>query len=87
MRMPAAYTADISLNKTIRIAERVRFQFRAEAFNAFNHFNVFSVRYNTNPLDANGNFGTYLPSETGSSSGQMRDSPPRAIQLGMKLMW
>lgn len=87
IRMPAAYTADLSLNKTIQIAERVRFQFRAEAFNAFNHYNVFSVRYNTNPLDPNGNFGTYLPSETGSFSGQMRDSPPRAIQLGMKLLW
>lgn len=87
IRLPAAYTADISLNKTVAITERLRFQFRAEAFNAFNRFNVFSVRYNSNPLDANGNFGTYLPSETGSFSGQMRDSPPRAIQLGMKLMW
>ncbi len=87
IRLPGAYTADISLNKTIRIAERVRFQFRAEAFNAFNRFNVFSARYNTNPLEANGNFGTYLPSETGASSGQMRDSPPRAIQLGFKLLW
>lgn len=87
IRMPAFYNADLSVNKTIQIHERLRFQFRAEAFNAFNRFNVFSARYNSNPLDANGNFGTYLPSATGSSSSQMRDAPPRSIQLGFKLMW
>lgn len=87
IRMPAQYFADISLNKTVNITERLRFQFRAEAFNAFNRFNVFSVRYNSNPLDANGNFGSYLPSDAGASSGTMRDCPPRSIQLGMKLMW
>lgn len=87
IRMPAAYTMDLSLNKTVRITERLRFQFRAEAYNAFNRFNVFSLRYNSNPLDANGNFGTYLPSDAGTSSGNMRDSPPRNIQLGFKLFW
>ncbi|MBC7926707.1 MAG: TonB-dependent receptor, partial [Bryobacteraceae bacterium] len=56
IRMPAQYLADLSLNKTFKFGERMRAQFRAEAFNAFNRFNVFSVRYNTNPLDANGNF-------------------------------
>lgn len=87
IRMPASYTMDLSLNKTVRITERLKFQFRAEAYNAFNRFNTFSVRYNSNPLDANGNFGTYLPSDAGTASGNMRDSPPRNIQLGMKLFW
>jgi len=36
---------------------------------------------------ANGNFGTYLPSDSGTASPNMRDSPPRNIQLGLKLMW
>lgn len=87
IRMPAQFVADISVNKTVQVGERLRFQFRAEAFNAFNRFNVFTVRYNTNPLDANGNFGSYLPSDAGTSSGGMRDSPPRSIQLGIKAMW
>ncbi len=78
---------DASVNKTVQITERLRFQFRAEAYNALNHFNVFSIRYNSNPLDANGNFGTYLPSDSGTSSPNMRDSPPRNIQLGLKLIW
>ena len=52
-----------------------------------NLFNIFSVRYNTNPLDANGNFGSYLPSDAGASSGTMRVSPPRSVQLGLKVFW
>ena len=87
IRMPAQYTWDLSVNKTVQIAERLRVQFRAEAFNALNRFNLFSVRYNSNPLDANGNFGSYLPSDAGASSGPMRDSPPRSIQLGFKVLW
>ena len=85
--MPAQFVADLSLNKSVQITERLRVQFRAEAFNALNRFNVFSVRYNTNPLDANGNFGSYLPSDAGASSGTMRDSPPRSVQLGLKVFW
>jgi hypothetical protein len=87
IRMPAQFVADLSVNKTVQVTERLRVQFRAEAFNAFNRFNIFSVRYNTNPLDANGNFGSYLPSDAGASSASMRDSPPRSIQLALKVLW
>lgn len=87
IRMPAQYTVDFSVNKTVLVTERLRVQFRGEVFNALNRFNLFSVRYNTNPLDANGNFGSYLPSDAGASSGPMRDSPPRSVQLGLKVLW
>ena len=87
IRMTPQYMVDFSVNKTVHVTERLRAQFRAEVFNAFNRFNLFSVRYNTNPLDANGNFGSYLPSDAGASSGPMRDSPPRSIQLGVKVLW
>ena len=49
IRMPAQFVADLSLNKPVQITERLRVQFRAEAFNALNRFNIFPVRYNTNP--------------------------------------
>ena len=68
-------TADISINKMVQVTERLRVQFRAEAFDALNRFKVFPVRYNTNPLDA------------GTSSGNMRDSPPQSVQLGLKVLW
>jgi hypothetical protein len=85
IRMPSYRNIDLSLNKSVQITERLRFQFRAEAFNAFNRFNVFSVRYNTNPFDPN--FGTYFPAEANAFSGQQRDSQPRSVRLGFKLMW
>lgn len=85
IRMPSYQNIDLSLNKTVQITERLRFQFRAEAFNAFNRFNVFSVRYNSNPFDPN--FGTYFPAEANAFSGQQRDSQPRSVQIGLKLMW
>jgi len=87
IRMTPQYMVDLSVNKTVQITERLRAQFRAEVFNAFNRFNIFTVRFNTNPLDANGNFGSYLPSDAGATSGPMRDSPPRVIQLGVKVLW
>lgn len=85
IRMPRTWNLDLSVNKTVAISERLRFQFRAEAFNATNHFNVWSVRYATNPLDPN--FGTYFPVNTASFAGQVRDTQPRSIQLGFRLLW
>jgi hypothetical protein len=86
LRMPYASTTDLSLNKTTQITEKLRFQLRIEAFNAFNRYNLFTLRYNNNPSDPN--FGTYFPGDNSSTfSPQSRDSLPRNIQLGMKLMW
>ena len=86
IRMPAFYETNISLNKTTQITEKLRFQFRAEAFNAFNTYNLFQIRYNNNPFDPN--FGTYFPGDNSSTfSQQSRDTLPRNIQIGLKLIW
>ncbi len=37
---PGLWNADISLSKDFNFTERVHFQLRAEAFNAFNHVNL-----------------------------------------------
>jgi hypothetical protein len=37
---PGLWNADLSLAKSFNLTERVRFQLRAEAFNAFNHVNL-----------------------------------------------
>jgi hypothetical protein len=64
---------DFSIIKNNSLGERFSLQFRAEAYNAFNqHF--FSTGVNTNP--ANAAFGT----STSASS-------PRAVQLGLKLIF
>ena len=37
LRGPGLFNTDLSVFKTFALAERLRFTFRAEAFNAFNH--------------------------------------------------
>jgi hypothetical protein len=69
---PGAVELDLSLQKEIALAERARLQFRAEAYNLFNHPN-FNIP-NRTALTAN--FGKI-------SSAQ--DS--RQIQLALKLMF
>lgn len=63
---------DLSLSKTFALTERVKFQFRLDAFNAFNHVNF-------NPPDTgvtNPNFGRILSAAV---------SNPRQLQLIGKL--
>jgi hypothetical protein len=78
VRSPGTVNWDISLLKTTAITERVNLQFRAEAFNAFNHVNLglpgTTFVPGANGKNSSGTFGVI------SSA---RD--PRQIQLGMKL--
>ncbi|MFN7934490.1 MAG: TonB-dependent receptor [Bryobacteraceae bacterium] len=73
LRGPGANNFDISVFKNLRIHERVRAQFRAEAFNAFNRvqFAMPATAITTN------NFGRI--------NGQQNS--PRDIQLALKLLF
>jgi hypothetical protein len=66
--------SDLSLFKQFTITEKLRAQFRAEAFNAFNR-----VRFSSPNTDVNGgaNFGKVTT--------QAND--PRQLQFGLKLLW
>jgi hypothetical protein len=73
LRGPRASNFDISLFKNVPLTEKLRMQFRAEAFNAFNH-----VQF-ANP-------NTTITSNTfGRISAQQ--NTPRDIQLALKLMF
>jgi hypothetical protein len=74
LRQPSAPTFDMSLNKSFVFTESVRFQFRVEAFNVFNHPLFGSP--DTNPTS--NTFGILNP-----NNGQR--NIPRQIQLGFKL--
>jgi hypothetical protein len=78
VRSPGTSSWDLSLLKAFAITERVNVQFRAEAFNAFNHVNLglpgTSFVPGTNGKNASGSFGTITSA---------RD--PRQIQFAMKL--
>jgi outer membrane receptor protein involved in Fe transport len=68
---PGYWAADISLIKSLRIRETIHLQFRAEAFNVFNHTN-FLIGDNTALHDP-------LFGQAGGTN------PPRNLQFGLKL--
>jgi hypothetical protein len=71
----------MSVNKTTAITERVRLQFRAEAFNLTNTFMFNRASFSTTQTSVN--FGTLVPSTAAFSN----TNAPRYIQLGFKLLW
>ena len=90
------YNVDLSVTKSISFTERVKAQFRAEFFNIFNHPNI------SNPFGGPGGDNTYTdPSgDAGASFGFRPQTPdvtssnpvlgsggPRAIQLGLKILF
>jgi len=81
VRVQGTYTIDASLIKETRITERIHAQFRAEAFNAFNHFNYMLANVNNTATDAN--FGAIVPHTLGTTA----TVNPRSIQLGFKVLW
>ena len=77
LRMKPYINADFAMTKTFPITERLKLQFRAEAANVMNHFNILSARFNTNPSDPN--FGSVIPASIPGL-----DCPPRVLTLGIK---
>jgi hypothetical protein len=80
-RGPFQTNHDMSLVKRTNITERVNIEFRAEAFNVFNHPTFQS------PQAAGGSFGNYgiVDVSTGDSSILATANRPRTIQFGLKL--
>jgi hypothetical protein len=81
VRVQGTYTMDASIIKDTRITERIRGQFRAEAFNALNHWNYMLANVNLTSTDPN--FGSIIP-HTQSTQASVN---PRSIQLGFKVTW
>jgi hypothetical protein len=81
IRKQTMFNMDMALAKMTQITERIRVQFRLEAFNTTNYF--FFGRnesYNTNPNDPN--FGTLFPSQASTQNGY-----PRQVQIGLKFFF
>ncbi|MBM3762420.1 MAG: TonB-dependent receptor [Acidobacteria bacterium] len=74
IRLPGIINADFSVNKSFRITETMRFEFRTEVFNIMNHFNP-----EPGSVDRNVRSQTY-----GSVGGGVQGITTRVIQLGGK---
>jgi hypothetical protein len=75
IRLPGIINIDFSVNKSFRITEQKRFEFRTEIFNLPNHFNP-----DPGALDRNVRSATY-----GMIGGGVQGITTRVIQLGGKL--
>jgi hypothetical protein len=76
---PGFEDIDFAISKTTAVKERVSLQFRAEAFNLFNHPNFGQPANNF----AASNYGQVLATRT--ARGDLGSS--RQLQLGMKLIF
>ena len=80
VRQPAAFIVNLSAFKTFQLREKVKLQFRAEAFNAPNHTNYAaangSFTAGANGLNANDSFGRIIGA---------RD--PRRMQFALKFLF
>ena len=79
LRAPGFEDIDFAISKTTTVKERVSLQFRAEAFNLFNHPNFGQPANNF----AASNYGQILATRT--ARGDLGSS--RQLQLGMKLIF
>jgi len=88
------YNMDLSVTKSWKFRERLTAQFRAEFFNIFNHPNISNVR------GGPGGDGTFTDPTASTAFGFRNETPdvtssnpvlgsggPRAIQLGLKLIF
>jgi hypothetical protein len=80
-RTPAQASFDVSLSKRFALAENVRVEFRAEAFNLFNHSNF--IRLNNIYGNATAPDASFLTPLAGISN----SDPGRQFQFGARLVF
>jgi hypothetical protein len=71
---PHFLNMDFGIGKVFSITERVRFEFRADAFNVLNHIDYANP---TSTIDSGSTAGMIIPTDVANS--------PRVWQLGGKL--
>jgi hypothetical protein len=72
LEAPGTVKFDLTLHKNFQPTEKVRLQFRVDAFNAFNH----PIFRGPNPIVGNRNFGIVSVA-----------APGRVMQFGLKVIW
>jgi len=81
LRLNSPPNADISLNKITTITEKMRIQFRAEAFNLTNTYWFGRQQFNSTATSSA--FGTLNKASVAFTN----TNQPRYVQLGLKFLW
>ncbi len=88
---PAFYDWDASIFKDIHIGERLTAQFRAEFFNVLNHPELVNPQFNTSGFNDPSSPSTFgcgcATPDVQAQNPVLGSGGPRAIQLGMKLIF
>jgi len=80
---PRTNSADFSVLKSTRIAERANLQFRTEFFNLFNHPNFTLPNVTLNSAA----FGTIASTVDVANGNPLGDGGPRLVQFALKLLF
>jgi hypothetical protein len=79
---PGFSNADLSFFKILPVTEKMRFEFRVEMFNAFNHANFSNPNSFYAPFTVDPKTGGFVPGGFGAIQSTIGD--PREIQFGLK---
>ncbi len=83
-RGPRAFFSDMSLSKSFTITERIKAQFRFDAYNVFNHpVLAFNSNQGNTCIDCTGNAGQITDIEGDSSPGS--PTGMRQLQFGFRV--
>ncbi len=80
IRMKPMLLSDAAVQKSFRVREGVSAIVRLQASNVFNHFNLLTARFDTNPNDPPNLFGTVTQGLTPSA-----DAPPRNLNVQFRV--
>lgn len=85
---PGNWTVDLAIHKEFAFTERIKLQFRAEAFDVFNHSNLYLVGSNTDVSATSFATATRgVRADNTSVSGPVATDDRRTLQLALKLIF
>ena len=85
---PGFWNLDFAIHKTFSLTERFKLELRGEAFNAFNHSNLYMVFTNTDVASTEGNYFTTKRGVRADNNGFSSVSVDnRNLQLALKLLF
>jgi outer membrane receptor protein involved in Fe transport len=85
-RAPGYWNMDFSVHKNFNVSERFKLQLRGEAFNVFNHSNLYLVYSNTDLKSAGGNI-TATRGVRNDNGAKLPTRENRNLQLALKLLF
>jgi outer membrane receptor protein involved in Fe transport len=84
-RAPGVWTMDFAIHKNFNVSERFKLQLRGEAFNVFNHSNLYLVYSNTDLSSTS--FITATRGVRNDNGAKLPTTENRNLQLALKLLF